>query len=278
VTRNAEHALRERAKSMPESVVNLLEFVSEPLRVELHFEMYGPILSMHPFLKEYICECPHVMRRVCHSAMSYAGISRGDVLFNVGEIPKSPQMIIVSDGQLQYNCETDRREATYILEAGSWICEACIWVSWVHRGQLIATQYTKIFTLDANAFASIVSSFEHQGVFDPFAYANDFVATLDDLEIEEVNDLTVPHFQAQNNSRSTMGVARSEAQKTLGNGSSPAGGKPKLARKSTVSALSVGSLNSDGKKKGKNKLRPTFTSEPSVSMERKSSKPQELLT
>merc|ERR1719450_1057199 len=75
VQRNAKHALAEQQKHMPESAVCLIKQVSEPLRVELHFEMYNPMLSVHPFFARYVEECPHVVRKVCHTAMQANQVS-----------------------------------------------------------------------------------------------------------------------------------------------------------------------------------------------------------
>merc|ERR1712032_1246131 len=49
VQRSAQHALLEQQNYIPEGHVELLELVSEPLRIELHFELYSRILKCHPF-------------------------------------------------------------------------------------------------------------------------------------------------------------------------------------------------------------------------------------
>merc|ERR1740130_1183783 len=68
VQRNAKFSMKEEQKHMPESGVALMKHVSEPLHVELHFEMYNPMLQVHPFFARYVEECPHVVRKVCHTA------------------------------------------------------------------------------------------------------------------------------------------------------------------------------------------------------------------
>merc|ERR1712150_228697 len=87
VQRNASHAITEQQRLMPEHDVELLRMVSDPLRVELHFEMYMPVLELHPFFREYVKRCPQVMRKVCHTSMSSLLVSAGDVIFNCGEKP-----------------------------------------------------------------------------------------------------------------------------------------------------------------------------------------------
>merc|ERR1712137_889532 len=49
VQRNAQHAIMEMQRFMPEEKVDLLALVSEPLRMELHFELLCPVFGVHPF-------------------------------------------------------------------------------------------------------------------------------------------------------------------------------------------------------------------------------------
>jgi len=185
VTRNAQHAMAEQQRSMPEAGVLLIKKVSEPLRVELHFEMFSPMLCVHPFFARYIVECPHVVRKVCHQAMEKAAVSVGDIIFNVGEIPAKPKMFIVTMGQLRYNSVADGK---HIVNEGQWISEAPLWVPWVHRGLLVAVADSYLCTLAAKEFQAIVDQFEHIG-FDPRDYAKRFAEELNN-HVGEVNDLT----------------------------------------------------------------------------------------
>merc|ERR1712129_252443 len=93
--RNAMHAVKEQEKMIHESNVELLRMISEPLRIELHFEMYTGHLGLHDFFKEYIAKCPHVMRHICHKAADMEMVSCGDLIFSSGEMPAQPRMYIV---------------------------------------------------------------------------------------------------------------------------------------------------------------------------------------
>merc|ERR1712070_856224 len=86
----------------PEAV-ELLHVVSEPLRVEMHFEMYAGQLKVHPFFAQYMEEYPQSMRRICHCAMSTLLMDPGDVIFSEGEVPAQPKMYFVNKGRLAYN-------------------------------------------------------------------------------------------------------------------------------------------------------------------------------
>jgi hypothetical protein len=186
VQRNAQHSLAEQQRTMPEEAVQLIHQVSEPLRVELHFEMFSPVLSIHPFLHTYMEECPHVARKICHLAMKRADSSPGDIIFSVGEIPAKPKMFLIGDGHLEYK-GFDGLGVN--LEGGEWVAEACLWVKWTHRGTLRAISDARIFTIDAKEFQTICGQFEHIGGFDPRTYAAAFADNLNLMS--ETTDLHV---------------------------------------------------------------------------------------
>jgi len=195
--RNAKHAMTEQSRFMPEDQVELLKLVSEPLRVDLHFEMFSPIFGLHPFFWRYTHECPQVMRKVCHHVTSAVHLSRGDVLFHAGEAPADPRMYIIVIGLMQYMAISGK--VTFLHEE-EWVAEATLWTRWVHRGVLTAMAECRIFTIDAKKFQDIVGQFEHPQ-FDPKAYAVTFVeclnstkpAMLSDLAAEEIDKVTASH-------------------------------------------------------------------------------------
>merc|ERR1719329_512580 len=192
-TRNATHALQENQRYMSEDSVVLLAMVSEPLRVELHFELYQVELAVHPFFRRYVEECPQVTSKVCHMAMSYALISCGDVIFSIGESLLRPKMYFVGGrGDLAYTACNGRVSE---LSAGNWISEATLWTTWVHRGTLTAAADGRICCLDAKQFQDTAGQFEHID-FDPALYAHDFLERLNDLG-DEASDLQMPTDEAE---------------------------------------------------------------------------------
>jgi hypothetical protein len=178
--RNALHAISEQQRLMAEHHVELLTTVSEPLRVELHFEMYSPVLEVHPFFFDYIKECPQVMCRVCHQAMSTLLVSHGDIIFTVGEIPVNPQMYIVCNGIMEY---VPAAGAVTEVSSEQWLSEGALWTHWMHRGVLKGTTDGRLCVLDAKLFAGIVSMFDDQAV-DPKDYAVHYVDQLNEAEKE----------------------------------------------------------------------------------------------
>jgi len=189
VHRNATHSLTEKQRLMPEHEVELLTMVSEPLRVEIHFEMYSPVLEVHPFFAQYVYECPQVMRKVCHLAMSMLLVSTGDVVFNAGEAPAHPKFYIACSGVFEYLPFNGEKQE--VLEE-DWLSEAALWSKWVHHGTLKSLCDGRLAVLDARSFQDIVGQFEHS-IYDPKSYAMQYVQHLREM-MDNGESLTDMHL------------------------------------------------------------------------------------
>jgi len=153
VCRNAKHAI---SGDLTPDTVDLLHVVSEPLQIEMHFEMYSRVLANHPFFVELLGSSPHLMRRMCHLAMSTLWLASGDVMFSKGEEPSEPKMCFVVTGTLMY---TDTYgEKTQVVDR-MYLAEGVLWTSWRHMGTLVATNDVKLALLDAITFQDICSKF-----------------------------------------------------------------------------------------------------------------------
>jgi len=162
VTRNAQHALKEHKRNMPEGNVELLKYISNPLLVELHFEIYSHLLMVHPFFFRYNEINPAGIRKICHVAVATLTLSAGDVLFSDLEVPTLPRMFFVISGAIEYKQEdeSDKR-----IGKDSWLCEAACWTRWTHCGTAVAMPDTRLLVLETAAFQDIISPFpsDHAG-------------------------------------------------------------------------------------------------------------------
>lgn len=174
VQHNAHHALFERQRFMEESTVELLEVISDSLRAELHFELYSPVLAVHPFFRAYIEACPQVIQRLCHAGLSQLLVSAGDVVFMLGEVPVQPRMLIVCSGRLTYHYATG---AVMYVEPGQWISEAVLWTSWVYRGMLTAASDCRLCVVNAAKFQELADTLDHPD-FDLKMYAQAFIDSM----------------------------------------------------------------------------------------------------
>jgi hypothetical protein len=180
--RSAKHAV---AGDLQPDTVDLLQVVSEPLRVEMHYEMYSRVLDKHPFFADFLNENNQVMRRVCHSCMSMLLLDSGDVLFRRGDEASEPKMYFVCNGTLEY---VDKYEETTAVVEKQWAAEAALWTHWRHQGTLAAISDAKIAILDAEAFQDICQTYmkKNKGQsFNPKRYAAAFVD-----ELNRCTDLT----------------------------------------------------------------------------------------
>ncbi|CAE8605010.1 unnamed protein product [Polarella glacialis] len=189
VCRNAKHAL---CGDLTPDAVSLLNVISEPLKVEMHYHMYSRILSWHPFFKDYLKhpDGSHVMRRVCHQAMSMLLLACGDVMFSLGEEPAEPKMYIVVSGSLQY---LDAYGEDTIVRERQWVAEAVLWTQWRHKGTLTAMSDVRLAMLNVETFQHICKGQmrkQSEDGFNPRRYAAQFVEELNNSEC--VTDLYQP--------------------------------------------------------------------------------------
>jgi len=186
VCRNAKHAIS--GDLTPESV-ELLHVISEPLKIELSFDMYSQVLMWHPFFLECLQHVGPMMRPVCNRAMSMLLLSSTDVIFNLGEEPQEPKMYIVVNGTLEY---TDQYGEVTMVGERRCLSEAALWTTWKHRGTLTAASDAKLAMLDVQGFIDISQRFMRKSdagikIVD---YAVQFVRDLN--KMEEKNDLGMP--------------------------------------------------------------------------------------
>jgi len=156
VQRNARHALKEQKRHTPESKVELMALISDPLRSEIHYEVFSPVLTAHPFFCLYN-KVNHVgVRHICHTAVFPVSLSRGDVIFSELELPVSPRMFFVVSGRLVYVRGTEGQQN---VGAKQWVGEAVLWTKWSHRGTLRALTESRLLGVDAQRVANIMSTF-----------------------------------------------------------------------------------------------------------------------
>lgn len=157
VSRNAQHVIAERKRNIPESCVELLEVLSTPLRMELNFEVNGPILKWHPLFQLYSKENLAGMRQICHAAVCQLFLMKDDTLFNDGEEPAEPKMFFLVSGELSYR---RKGKAPEILAPPVFFSEHVLWTtSWHHNGTMVAVNECTILCLFADQFRSIAKQF-----------------------------------------------------------------------------------------------------------------------
>lgn len=206
--RSATYALRQRRTRIAEEDVELLRFVSSPLQMELHFEMYVPMLSVYPFFARSSVNCPQLMRKVCHTAVSMTLMHCGDIIFSDGAV--AVKMYIVLGGRSQY---TTRAGTVIDTHVGLCISEAALWTSWEHHGDLMALGDGKLCEIDARSFQDVVASFRSSdgGLSE---YAAEFCQDLNSRD-RELSDLISCCNVAHPSTFKSRGVSRMRANRSM---------------------------------------------------------------
>jgi len=159
-----------------EADVELLTYIPELLRVDLHAEMYLPSLSKHPLFHFVALGDLSTIYLICHEITPRA-LHPDSVLFSAGGVASG--MVFVVQGRLLYtterpcgsqicsNCwlDTYSRSAVTLPSAitvgeGAWVVEAALWTSWVHYGYLIALSVCDLLELDAERFHRTIQNAE----------------------------------------------------------------------------------------------------------------------
>lgn len=156
VVKAVQHQLLEKQRVMPEAEVEMLQFISQPLMADIHYEIYSPVITSHPFFRHLHLTSHAVVRRICDQGMGQLVMSSADTIFVRGERPSVPKMYFVAHGKLMYIRPVRwGQEPTTVLSPHDWACEMVLWVRWKHRGDLRAVTTGAVHTLDADTFTTV---------------------------------------------------------------------------------------------------------------------------
>lgn len=193
VRRYLEHHLSEQKLRTEEKDIELLSFVSEPLMMELHYEVYSSVLSKHPFFLCYSGLNRAAMKRLCHTAIRTIHLSMDDTLFSDGDTAKA--MFFVVDGNLEY-LHRSGQQAVKLL-AGEWIAEMVLWTPWEHHGETRANTESSLVALDSTTFHKVILG-SKAGQLEGSAYAIHAVNCLNEVVScnEELMDTNASNFDA----------------------------------------------------------------------------------
>lgn len=185
IQKNAQHALAEQKRNAPESTVVLLTMISNPLLMELHFEMHSPALMQHPFFLHYNDINKQGVKKLCHIGITDLSLSAGDVLFHDLEVPRKKQVFFVTSGGLDYKRED---KETMAVVKPSWLSEAVLWTTWTHCGTARAVSESRLMVLDGQVLQDCICSFPSEHARD---YADAFVELLNSADAMELTDLAL---------------------------------------------------------------------------------------
>lgn len=183
-----EYACFERRQRLQEKDIRLLGMLSEPLRDELHFQLKLPHLDRHPLFGHLSGEMKLLMHRLCRTALRMHSLAPKDVLFYRGD--EALLMYFFISGELDYEYMPRPASVTKSIgvQRGDWICEAALWTTWRHVGELRAgvheSSCSELLSVNVKEFCQVVGGNSEAWVM-ASAYGARFVETINELSKDQ---------------------------------------------------------------------------------------------
>merc|ERR1712216_605961 len=134
-----------------QEVINILPLI---LLKDLKREIWGPVLRRHPYFGMIRDQFVGTEIGICHRAVVETIGYMDDTIFAMGDY--GDRALSVLKGTLRYPL-TDET-----VHAGRWLCEACLWTRWQHRGDLFSSETTSIVGVLSKELSEVVA--EHLSV------------------------------------------------------------------------------------------------------------------
>lgn len=194
VLRNAQHALNEERRFVPESRVGLLKLISTPLLIELHFEIHSQVLGHHPFVSKYQEVNPAGVKKVCHSAELEAAM---DKMFFIVQGSLTYQHKLASssvsrekpDRNIGAGPGVQLADSGVVVTRPRWLCEPVLWTVWRHCGTARAVAEGRLVVVSAERFQESICDFPSDHARQ---YAEGFVHHLNTIGPGLQTDLPLP--------------------------------------------------------------------------------------
>jgi len=177
-----------------EADLNVFKLLPDSLRLELHREVFLPVIIAHPLFYHYTSVDDIGASDLVHVAASERATVAGEEIFNSGEV--GARLLFVTSGTLHYQPgRGDELHETIKVRASQWVSEAVLWTTWEHCGRLSASTTGDCVTIDANRFRGVVA--RHRVSFkNVHAYARAWSTAVLTFS-QEMTDLTGSFDQVQ---------------------------------------------------------------------------------
>ncbi|CAE8687063.1 unnamed protein product [Polarella glacialis] len=145
--------LNERVRIKEKDIPMFLE-IPEGMRLQLHIELYMPIMATAPFMIAGALLDNEVMVKLTHNVIDESHVqARKDVFIPGSDC--SHCYFTRSGNMLYYSDLTD--SAAVPLQKDQWLSEVVLWSQWKHTGLLVTKTFTEFILLEADKFVNIVT-------------------------------------------------------------------------------------------------------------------------
>lgn len=162
IWRYLEHGAKARRLRKMWRDVELFREIPDSLQMDLHHEVYMPILTGHPFFNLYNEQSPVAMRAICHYATQEVSLVSEQVLFGEGQV--ADKMFFIIEGLVEYSRHHGSElSGAWIKQSKltypDWMCEAVVWVRWFYHGNAVAKQVSSLLALHAPTLHQIMKEY-----------------------------------------------------------------------------------------------------------------------
>jgi hypothetical protein len=170
-------AIMPKIARVKEHDVDLLQWLSEPLRTEIQAEIYSRSIRVYPLFDWISRRNMGAMQEICCVALRVVEYGQHDLVFNSGQTAQ--HMYIVSNGSFVYAPRHPDLDVE-IQETDTWCCEMVLWVPWLHRGRWQAHSISELLLIDESQFRKALT--KNQDVcLVAQRYAKDYLRELNSL-------------------------------------------------------------------------------------------------
>lgn len=168
------YALRHEALSL-DVHLPILNLLSKPLQAELQLARYRECLRECAFFDRLLqhdsFHVVRVLREVATGCLSHAVLAAGDVAFAAGAVASSAYFL--AGGAFCYSREGVRSS----VPCQKWVAEMCLWTPWLHVGDLVSEEVSRVIALEVTNFCECVGKVLESKMLGA-AYAEEYVANL----------------------------------------------------------------------------------------------------
>jgi len=190
ITRYVDLVIANSRNKIEYKKIEYLQLLSGPLHAALQLELFEPALTVVPYLAEYSQLSRPSMSQVCFSAVRKFRIFKKDTLFNFGE--ECTEMMIMLSGAVFYRRARGirgvRRRTN--IEQVCVLCEAVLWVPWIHRGTTKAITESTVVALNSKRFRDVTVA-HPDAMYHAHAYALEFLKKLHTEQYENGHVLDI---------------------------------------------------------------------------------------
>ncbi|CAJ1450620.1 unnamed protein product, partial [Effrenium voratum] len=135
-----------------EGPLPMWNMLSKPLQAELELQRHKDCMEHLPFLKQLLQhDSSHIVRvlRAVAASMSHSVLADGDVVFVAGYIARA--CCFMSGGTYSYTLRESQHKVQRL-----WAAEMSLWTPWVHQGDLISKNISRLISLEVTDFCDCI--------------------------------------------------------------------------------------------------------------------------